>query len=165
MATASIDFTATDSISLSTGVQKTSDSAQGMLLEHTASLASNNGSFYVSAPNSAAANYAFASKGTVSATDIETGFASPHKAVLTGISDISGDSALLRINGVAGTAVTTDQGTGNFANAVLYFGKRGGASLPFTGVEYQTTLINRPFTAGELANIETFNATKSGVTL
>lgn len=165
MQTAAVDFTATDKMGVCMGVRKLSDSAQGIVVELTASVAANNGSFYLAAPNSAAANFAFASKGTASATDIEAGFAAPLTAVLTGIGNISGDSALLRTNGVAGTAVTTDQGTGNYSNAILYFGRRGGTSLPYNGLDYGGIIVGKALTAAQLASVERWVAQRTGVTL
>jgi hypothetical protein len=154
----------TDKMAVVMGVRKLSDSAQGIVAELTASLAANNGSFYLAAPNSAAANFAFASKGTISATDVETGFAAPLTAVITGIGNIAGDSAQLRTNGVAGTAVITDQGTGNYSNAVLYFGRRGGASLPYNGLDFGGICVNKTLTASQLANAERWTAIRTGIT-
>ena len=160
--TASVDFTATDKMTVCHGVRKFSDATQGIVVELTASLAANNGSFYLAAPNSAGANYAFASKGTISATDVETGFTAPHLAVITGIGNIAGDSALLRTNGVAGTAVTTDQGTGNYSNAVFYFGRRGGTTLPYNGLMFSSVCVGKTVSAIELANIERWVNTRTG---
>ena len=52
---------------------------------------------------------------------------------MTGIGDISGDQAILRINGVQAAISTADQGTGNYATAITYLFSRGGASAWFNG--------------------------------
>jgi hypothetical protein len=62
--TNSVDFTATGKMTVWAGVRKLSDAAQGVVSELSATIASNNGSFLLTAPNSAAANYNWSSKGT-----------------------------------------------------------------------------------------------------
>jgi hypothetical protein len=146
MSTGSIDFTATDKMTVWAGVRKLSDAAAGMLAELSANINSNNGAFYLTAPNDtgASGNYAFASKGTLfsgSTVSLSGTVLAPNTSVLTGIGDISGDNVLLRRNGVNATAGTGDQGTGNFGNYPLYIGQRGGSSLPFNG--WLTSLIVR----------------------
>lgn len=54
-------------------------------------------------------------------------------SVLTAQSDISGPSVSLRSAGVQVVLNTASQGTGNYLAYPLYIGRRGGASLPFSG--------------------------------
>ena len=131
--TPSIDFTGTDKMTVWAGVTKLSDAAVALIAEFGTSLPL--GGFYVAAPNSVGPTFGFASKGTVQATSTPLGHAAPKNAVLTGIGDISGDIASIRVNGVATTA-NTDQGTGNYGNLPLYIGARAGTSLFFNGRLY-----------------------------
>ena len=75
---------------------------------------------------------------------------------------ISTDTALLRANGTQVATSAADQGTGNFANAVVYIGRRGGSSLPFNGVLTFLFAINRLLTASELAAVERFANSRTG---
>jgi hypothetical protein len=161
--TAAIDFSATDAMTIVAGVTKRSDAAQGCVVELTASTASNNGAFLLAAPDGATDTFAFDSKGTAQTDAVVTGYAFVSAAVLTGQADISGDSATLRVNGVLGDTDTGDQGTGNYANAAVYIGRRGGTSLPFNG-EISSLVIRGAATA-DPAPGESFAANLHGVTL
>jgi hypothetical protein len=130
------------------GVQKLSDVARGTVAELTASAAANNGAFHLTAPNAASDTFAFESKGTALTDAVASGIAAPASRVLAGLGDIAGDTATLRVNGVQADQDTGDQGTGNYAAAVLYLGRRGGTTLPFSGHIYG--LIVR-FSAANLA--------------
>lgn len=138
LSTAAIDFTGTDKMTVVAGVRKLSDAATGMLLELSATLGGNNGSFFLDAPDSASNRYGFATKGTAFGFAVTTSasFVAPHSAVLTGTGNIAGDTAILRINGAQVAQALVDQGTGNFGNYPLYIGRRGGTTLPFNGRLY-----------------------------
>ena len=56
--------------------------------------------------------------------------------ILTGLGDISGDFATLRVNGTQVVQSTANQGTGNFLAYPLYIGRRTGTSFPFNGHLY-----------------------------
>jgi hypothetical protein len=153
--TAAVDFTATDKMFVCAGVRKLSDAAEGIFIELSANANLNNGSFIVEAPRTAGVgNYGFFSKGTVlSGTNVAT-YAAPVTNIVAGIFDIAGDSILVRVNGSqVGTSVT-DQGTGNFGNHILYFGRRGGIGTPFTGLESRTVICGKTLSATELASTE-----------
>jgi hypothetical protein len=146
---AAVNFSATDEMSVFAGVRKVSDAARGVIAELTTSIAANNGAFNLTAPNAASATYAFESKGTTLRDAVATPFTAPIFNVLSGVSDISGDSALIRVNGTQADVDTGDQGTGNYANAVTYFGARAGTSLYFNGLEF-STIIRGALTSGTL---------------
>ena len=133
--TGNIDFTGTDKMTVWAGVTKLSDAATGMLAELSTGLV---GSFYVAAPQGAAATYNVRAGGTtlIAATS-PANYAAPITSVLTGIDNISGDSVILRINGSQVAATALDQGTGNYGNYPLYIGARAGTSLFFNGRLYQ----------------------------
>jgi len=135
--TSSINFTATDKMTVWSGVRKLSDAVTNppaAIAELTTSTASNNGAFLLSAPNtSGSASYSAISKGTAASTNTVTTYTAPITNVLSAALDIGSDGNSVKVN--AGTAVTsaTDQGTGNFSNAVLYVGRRGN-SASFTSL-------------------------------
>jgi hypothetical protein len=155
----------TDEVAICAGVTKSSDAAAGAFAELSATSASNNGTFAMLAPASAAANYYWRSKGTVDANMTVTTYTAPTTNVLTGQGKIATDLATLRADGAQVGTSATDQGTGNFGNHILYFGRRGGSSLPFNGKEHQTVIRSRLLSASELAKLETFTAAKTGVIL
>lgn len=141
MQTNSIDFSAEDKVTVWAGVRKLSDANVAIVAELSSDISSNNGAFYLAAPVSTSTdNQAFASKGT-SLSAASAGNVAPITNVLTGVGDISGDSAILRINAVQAATSSTDQGTGNYGNYPLYIGARAGTSLWFTG--WLTSLIVR----------------------
>jgi hypothetical protein len=123
------------------GVRKLSDAAQGVVAEMSATIASNNGTFLLAAPDAASATFAFDSKGTTQVDAIASSLTAPLTRVVTGIGDISGDTAIIRINGVQADQETSDQGTGNYLAYPLYLGRRNNATLPLNGRIY--SLITR----------------------
>ena len=79
----------------------------------------------------------------------------PATGVQSGIGDISGDSAILRVNGSQATPVTTDQGTGNYTAQPIYIGARAGTSLRLNnGRIYPVVICFKAVTAGEIAAVE-----------
>lgn len=161
-ATSAIDFSATDKIAVFAGLRKLSDAAQGVIAELTASIALNNGAFLLSAPNSAAANYNFSSKGTTQVDNIVTTYTAPITNVVSGIADIAAPSNVIRVNGTQVGSVAATQGTGNFSNAALNIGQRSGGTLRLNGRLYQMVVIGRTPTASEISDTETFCNTKTG---
>jgi hypothetical protein len=147
------------------GVRKLSDAARGIVVETSA--ASSNGSFNISAPVGASPSYRFASLGTLlGIADVLTGYPSPITNVLTGIGDISGDNATLRVNGTQAAQSTDDQGTGNYGNFQMFIGSRGGTSLFFSGHLYG--LIARfgaNLDTGQISSTETWVASRTGITI
>ena len=166
LATSAIDFSGTDAVTVWAGVRKLSDAARGTVLELTASADANNGSYHLTAPNAASATYAFESKGTA-LTDavVSSAVAAPITSVLTAQADISADQNILRVNGVQADSDTGDQGTGNYSNAILYIGSRGGSTLPYNGRIYGVILRGAASSAAEIASAERWMASKTGITL
>jgi len=160
--TPSINFTATDKMTVWAGVRKLSDATAAVIIETSTNSASNNGTFALFGPRTAgASNYAFRSRGTVAAEDTGTGAANTTH-ILTCLGDISGDSVRIDINGVDGTPTTTDQGTGNYGNYPVYIGRQGGTVLPFNGRIYQLIVRGAASNAGQIAATEAYVNTKTG---
>jgi hypothetical protein len=162
--TNNINFTATDKVSLFSGVRKLSDAIQQCLVE--LSIGAQNGSFSIWSPSYAKGkNFAFWSKGTVLNanaynTDTETGV-----WVVTGHGDILNKTAELRVNGVRKVLSNADQGTGNYGNHPLYIGRRNGNAFTFSGHIYSLVGIGRLTTNQEITALEKLIAKNTGVTL
>ena len=154
-----------DKVQVFAGVRKLSDAAATMVAELSSAVGSNAGTFLISAPNSAATNYGFNSRGTtLNAAVVASPYTAPVTNVLTGIGDISGSNATLRVNGSQAAQSLLSQGTGNFLAYPLYIGARAGTSLFFNGNLYG--LIVR-FAAANLdattiTKIERFTNSKTG---
>jgi hypothetical protein len=162
--TNSIDFSATDKMSVCAGVTKLSDAGgRGIVAELSTNIGTNNGAFFLSAPAGAAANYNFSSKGTSQADATTTSvYAAPITSVLSGQADISIDALTLRVNGSQAATSATDQGTGNYGTYPLYIGRRGGTTNYFNGRLYQMVICGKTLSASELASTEAYVNSKTG---
>jgi hypothetical protein len=165
MLTNSVDFTSTDKVTLWAGVRKLSDGATGIVAELSAARASNNGAWTFLVPGNPVFNqkFSFVSKGTLEgvAAPTSTTYNAPLTAVTSGIGDISGDSAILRINGTQAASSTADQGTGNFGNYPLYIGRRGGTDLPLNGRIFSLIIRGAQSTTQQIEQTETYVNTKT----
>lgn len=162
MQTNSVNFTATDKMTVWAGVRKLSDAAAGLITELSATQASNNGAFNLRGPdNPNATTYDFLSKGTIAGAAVATGYSSPITNVFCGIGNISGDQAILRLNNTQVASSTADQGSGNYGNYPLYIGRRGGSSLPFNGRIYSLIIRGAQSTTQQIEQTETFVNTKT----
>ena len=175
MASAAIDFTSTDKMSVFAGVRKVTDTTglnASVIVESSAAASSNDGAFFLIGRNgfAPAAQYQIGSKGTifVSAQTNDAAFAAPTTNVVTGFGDISGDAATLRVDGTQVAQNTSDQGTGNYLSYPLNIGARdaaGSDSLWFDGHLYGLIVRGASSTTDEITNTEAYLATRSGVTL
>lgn len=169
LVTASANFTATDKVTVVAGLRKINQFfSSGVYVELTASMDTNAQSFALIAPVTAGIHYRFGSRGSAASAYAGTpsaGFAGGHTSVTTGIGDIAGDSMILRINGKQEGSLASDQGTGNYANAFVYFGRRGALTSAFNGYDYGSLGIGKLLSAGDLSNVERFYASRTGVTL
>ena len=131
-----VDFSGTDKVTVVAGIQKNSDAAAAPVVELSAVTGSNDGSFALFAPASAASNVQFQARGTTSGSaTVSTGVVAPFKGVLGGSADIVASSTVVRINS-ARSASPGSLGTGNFAAHQMYVGRRNNATLPWNGQLY-----------------------------
>lgn len=152
MVTPSIDFTGTDKVTVWAGVRKLSDVVPGLVVELSASLILNAGTFYLAAPQGVGTTtYAFESRGSITITNITASATAPDTSVIVGVGDISGDIELIRRNGAQAGVSTADQGTGNYGNYPLYIGRRGGVAYPFNGRLYQLIVRGAASSDGQIA--------------
>lgn len=162
LVTNSIDFTATNKMTVAVGLRKVIDTAQATVIELSATSASNPGAFVIFSP-SGPANQSSQWRAGGTTLAIATGLSIPPVSqVLVGTADIAAPNATLRINtGVAQSVVTT-QGTGNFGNYPIYTGMRGGSTLPFEGQIYGEIVRGAASNAAQLSTIENFLNLKTG---
>jgi hypothetical protein len=158
----------TDKVQVFAGVRKLSDAAIGQIVELSADPNANIGSFWLLS-RTVVGNYSFASRGqagSISNAASPTNYPAPITNTLTGIGDISGDNATLRVNGTQVAQGSGDQGTGNFLAYPLYIGRRGGTSLPFNGHLYSLIVrFGANLDAGTIESTEGYVAGKTGINL
>ena len=168
LSTASIDFSATDKVSVFAGVHKRkADSGQHGLVAETGS-GGLQGSFMLFAPTETN-RYLWSGSGSVyspvtqAVSSTAATYNSPHTGVLTGTSNIAGDLNELRINGSSIGIKTGDLGTGNFGNYALNVGARAGNTLNFDGRIYSLIVRGAASTDSEIASTEAWVGVKTGL--
>lgn len=169
LATANINFTSTDKMSVFIGVRKIDDTVR-ILSELSPAVVTNPGSFYLAAGTDSGFNaYSSLFRGAGAAgpsitagTQIQTG---TDTAVITTTHNIAGDLSTIRRNAVSGTNGVGDKGAGDVGNYPLYIGARAGASLLFNGRIYNLILLGRLATTQEITDTETWVAGKTGIVL
>lgn len=148
----------TDKVQVFAGVRKLRDSTE-VVFEFSPSGDANNGSFGNILVSGA---YQFRSKGTSQAQFAYLPASAPLSSIYTGLGDISGDSAILRIDGIQEAISTADQGTGNFLAYPLYFGARGGTGFRFNGYEDTSIIRFGPNPdAATISKVESYVASKT----
>jgi len=163
MATAAINFTATDKMTVFAGVLK-AVSTQQLFAELSANTNTNAGSFLALSGTTFEAYARGNAAGSPSqiATIVS---ATPDTAVVAMTHDIAGDLSTIRRNAVAGTNGAGDKGLGNFGNYPLFIGSRAGTSLFFNGRIYSLIIRGAASSAAEIAAAERYVANTTGVTL
>ncbi len=165
LVTSSINFTATDKVSLFTGVKNTGLNSFQNIVELSASAAVNNGTFLLRCPQDTT-QILYWSSGTVAATvsTLSTSSGLLAGVVLSAQSKISADKINIRVNSTL-TELSRDQGAGNYGNYPMYIGRRAGTSTPFNGHLYSLIGIGRLTTDTETLALEKLIAKRVGVTL
>ena len=177
MSTNSIDFTATDKMTVVTGVRKLSDADQNVM---SLGPLFGVGSFEISSPNSylasSAANfYWLLAQGPTSTTMgsiYATPFVAPISSVLSCNFNFGGatlaNQILPRVNGViptlAASTLGTYAGTGNFGNYPLYLFTRAGTSLYLNGQFYGAIIRGAQSDNSSVIQTEQYMAQKTGIT-
>ena len=152
----------TDKAQVFAGVRKLSDAAEGEIVGLSTAPGTSNGTLTLSAPT--LSRYYFGSRGSALQGHLSgSSFPVPITNVLTGIGDISGDRATLRVNGVLNGTNQADQGTGNYLAYPLYIGRRGGTTLPFNGNIFSLVVrFGANLDANTITNTETWVNGKTG---
>ena len=159
----SIDLTYGDKIFVSVGARKLSDAAAGIPFELSANADTNNGTFQVNAPSGpSAANIVWFSRGTTNRSAAANSKPAPITFVASGVGDISGSDATIRINGAQVAKNAAAQGTGNYGNYPLYIGARAGSSLWLNGRLYGMVVAGKAASASEITSTEAWLNQKTG---
>jgi hypothetical protein len=168
MQTNSINFTATDKMTLWQGVRKLSDAGPSTVFEISATSFSNNGSMALFAPYSGAvyemftrgtATYAWQKQGTYTSPITNVVQASLDNSQLTTATQI-----VAKVNGLTPSTVTNQAGptsAGNYGNYPAYFYMRAGSSLPFGGNDYGSIARGAASTAAQITAGETYINSKT----
>jgi hypothetical protein len=171
MATGSIDFTATDKMTVWAGVRKNSDAARGILAE-LGTTSAISGSFTIDAPAGATATYRFGTFGASSGVEgTATGFAAPITNVLQMSTNLAGASPATqvsaRLNATAATlSLAGSTGGGSYGNFPLHIGYRqSSGSLFFNGNLFGLVVRGAASTTAQITATEQWLAPKTGVTL
>ena len=160
----SIDFTGTDAMSVFAGARKTVTGANQNVVELSASVGSNTGAFRLFCTTGEL--WRSIMKGTTANTISTTAVSNPNKSIFSVTADISDPSHSYRRNGSSVSSNTNSLGTGNFGNHDLNMGARNnGASSVLDGDVYGLIVLGRKATDDEIANVETYMADKSGVSI
>lgn len=168
LVTQSINFTSTDKVTVFAGVRKITDDTVGTLFELSQNAATNAGVFGMNVPSASGIRFLFRSAGTgtrfaIIPFGIEySTLAAPITAVVTGIGEISTDTSLISVNGIAGVFDATDQGTGNYGNYPIYIGSRGGSSNRFKGYLYSLIIRGAQSSAEQIQSAESWVNSKTG---
>jgi hypothetical protein len=173
LATAAIDFTSTDKISVVLGIRDNNTTA-AVIAEISADSNLNNGAFYIAARNGASnGTCSIALRGTTSENiSASSGNTIPFPVVLTGLFDIAGAAAanemIMRVNGLIPATTLNggpNAGTGNFGNWLFSLGRRSAGTFPFKDRIYSVLVIGRILSATEIAAMESWMAPRAGVIL
>jgi hypothetical protein len=163
LATASIDFTATNKMTVFAGVRKLSDAASGTLAELSVDAATNR-AFNVFAPSRFGGNFSYRvrSTGSLSSDLTIENIPAPITNVITTICSISDNILRFRVNGSQVAESTSDQGTGNYGDFPFYIGNRAGTLSRFNGRLYSLIVRGAESTADQITNTETWVNAKTG---
>jgi len=150
LVTPSIDFSGTDAVTVFGAVRCLSDANIGTLLELSTNSSTTNGTFALLDRGNANPSVSWRSRGNVeNVIDITRG-AAPVSSVYAAQGRISTDFSTLRRNGVEIGSSTADQGSGNFANAPLYIGRRNGTTNAFNGQIFGLAVVGKLASAEEI---------------
>jgi hypothetical protein len=156
MSTGSIDFSGTDKMTVFAGVRRFSNAQPEHIAELSATIANNNGTFLLAFDGASPITYSFSSKGTTQRDASGTGSLAPITHLLTGIGDIAGDVATLRVNGAQAATNTSDQGSGNYGNFALFIASRNNTSARLSGRLYSLIVRGAESNAAQIAAAETW---------
>ena len=167
LVTNSINFTATDKVSLFVGVRKLSDANIGSVFGLSSAPISASGVFEMYTPQTAGGEgVAYYSRGASTRSFVLTqGLKAPVGFILSAKTDIANNTVICKINQSLTAVAGGNLGGGSFSNNPLFIGRRGGTSLPFNGHIYSLIGIGRLTTGSETTALEKELAKRLGVTL
>ena len=170
LATGTIDFSATDKMSVFAGIRKLSDATGFGVIAELSGGTGQVGSFGVFAPatGATATYHAASARSSTSSLDMST-FTAPVTNVLTVSFNNAGASRALailpRVNGVIPTisgGADLAPGAGAFGVWPLYIGRRNNVSLPYNGNLYSLIVRGALSTDAQIASTETWVNQRTG---
>lgn len=154
------DMSSASKMTVIAGVVKNSDAARSCILESNNSFAVV-GSFGLFGSFTPGTEYMAAVTGSSASanTNLVSGFAAPHTAVVTASLNLAGATAIervgIRINGTPPTGTVSGAAAGgNFVNAPIYAGRRANTSIPFNGKIATIDIVGRLISPDEQYNLE-----------
>lgn len=175
---ATVNYTATDKVTICIGQRKEFDQSGSMLVEHTAGADSASSGGFGLDTNGYRANGAWlggavcgSASSPSSADSAAATMTSPVLAVVTMQGDNAGATIgteiVFRKDGVAlgYGSVSAASATGNFSTSTTYVGARGGTTLCFTGRMYVIVIRGAATSGATLSSMETAVGAKCGVTI
>ena len=163
MSTNSINFTATDKMTLVVGVRKLSDATTATFIELSANYDSNPNTFvaYITTTERFGIN---ARLGTYpSGVGVSSGYIAPISVVYTAIADIALPIRKLRLLGADVATSSASIGAGNFGNYPLYLLSRAGTSLFLNGQFYGAIIRGAQSDNSSVIQTEQYMAQKTGI--
>ncbi len=153
----------TDKVQIFAGVRKLTDLFNSVIVEHSSSINSNNGTFLIAQISGSTSSWQFLSKGTNIAGVGGGASLSPELNVLTGLGNISGDTTTLRRNSSLVQTTSADQGPGNYLAYPIYVGRRGSGGLQFNGNLYSLIVrFGANLTTNQITDTELYVNKKTG---
>jgi hypothetical protein len=146
LTSSTVNFTGTNEIMLYFGLRKLS-SVQGMIVELTASLLNNTGTFYfLSASN----NYQLANRGTIiGALTTSPIYLFPITNSLLALASIQRNQLKMSANGLENSQAFPEFGGGNYRNSTVFIGARNNNTFRFNGRIYGL-IVRGAYTAPRL---------------
>ena len=167
---ASFDMSASENATIFAAAAKDDDTTAGVVFESSPNISSNDYSFSLTLPATAAgANASFGSRGTVARFSTKPSLlsgATPY--ILIGIADLAvGANGLaeIRVNdlsAVVNTASQSPAANAKFGNYTAYIGKNSGGA-PFDGRLYALIVRGGVTTEGDIAIVKAYIKDKGGV--
>ena len=169
LVTNSIDFSATDKMTVVAGVRKLQNT-RSAVVDLSSAPFTNIGSFGIEIPNDTAGARGYFLCGSTLGQFYTAASSAPITEVLTTAYDIAATTyqteIIPRSNGVALLPTSgAIAGTGNFGNYPLYIGRRAGTTLPFNGQIYSLIVRGAQTSTTQIAQTERWVAGKTGITL
>lgn len=166
MATNSIDFSATDKMSVWFANRRLASG--GIPLEFSNYNPTNSGSFYIYSGDDTAtgAKWTFGSRGDAISSPAQAvhtiDYPPPQTSIITNTHDINGDLTVARINKEQVGVSTYDKGTSNFGNYPFYIGARNQSQYFFNGSIYSLIIRGAQSTDKQVSNAESWINKKIG---
>ena len=165
MSTNSINFTATNKMTLVAGVRKLSDATSQVIIELSANYDAYGNTFvtYITTTE----RFGMSARGPnvwPSSVGVSSGYIAPISVVYTAIADIALPIRKLRLLGADVATSSASIGAGNFGNYPLYLFARAGTSQFLNCQFYGAIIRGAQSDTASITQTENYMATKTGIT-